>query len=235
MRRDKYGDDATADLQADIARLHAGEPLAYVIGWIPFLGLRIYLDSHPLIPRPETEWWTEKLITHLKDTFGDAPFSLLDLCSGSGAIGLSILNEFPNARVTFGEIDKDHGALIKKNIDANSLDASRALVCASDLFSGLPEGPYDVIATNPPYIPENRELDLSVREFEPARALFSGADGLTLIERIAKEAPRHLKSGGELWLECDSEHADEARGLFGEHAQLHNDQYGRPRLVVSYY
>jgi len=87
LLRDKYGGDPKADLTQDIARLDAGEPLAYVIGWIPFLGLTIRLDSHPLIPRPETEWWTEELIAHLKDLFGDTPFRLLDMCAGSGAIG----------------------------------------------------------------------------------------------------------------------------------------------------
>ena len=66
--RDKYEGDANADMNEDLARLAAGEPLAYVIGWIPFLGLRIYLDSKPLIPRPETEWWTEVLIKHLQST-----------------------------------------------------------------------------------------------------------------------------------------------------------------------
>lgn len=235
LRRDKYEDNPSDDMSADIARLEHGEPLAYVIGWIPFLGLRICLDSRPLIPRPETEWWTEKLISHIKERFGDTKFSFLDLCAGSGAIGLAVLKNCSNAHVSFGEVDAEHCAIIRKNIEVNRLDASRAFVYESDLFSGLPQETYNIIATNPPYIPENRELDQSVRDFEPRTALFSGRDGLTHIRRIAQEASKHLKSGGELWLECDIEHAEEARSLLGGLAQLHSDQYGRPRLVVSYY
>src|SRR6266481_7254990 len=81
--RDKYGGIENApELEADLARLASGEPLAYVIGWIPFLGVRVRLDSHPLIPRPETEWWTNELIAHLHERFDTRPFHLLDLCAG---------------------------------------------------------------------------------------------------------------------------------------------------------
>jgi len=235
LRRDKYNDDPDADMALDITRLEKGEPLAYVIGWIPFLGLRINLDSHPLIPRPETEWWTEKLIEHIKEKYGDNEFSFLDLCAGSGATGLAVLKEFPNAHVAFAELMPEHCALICKNIEENGLDMPRASIYENDLFSSLPKEKYDIIATNPPYVPEGRSLDTSVKDFEPSEALLSGPDGLSHVRRIAQEAPLYIKKGGELWLECDSEHAETARALFGEDAQLHIDQYGRPRLVVSYY
>ncbi|MEA2701933.1 MAG: release factor glutamine methyltransferase [Candidatus Parcubacteria bacterium] len=238
LRRDKYGDDPDADLSRDLERLASGEPLAYVIGWIPFLGLRIYLDSLPLIPRPETEWWTEKLVAHLGVRFGDGEFSFLDLCTGSGAIGLAVLGALPNARVTFAELVPDHVALIRKNLEENGLDASRAFICESDLFSALADRKFDVIAANPPYIPEGRALSESVTGFEPSEALFAGLDGLSLIRRIAAEAPQHLRAGGELWLECDTGHAQAAKELFGtsgRSAELHTDQYGRPRLLVSYW
>jgi release factor glutamine methyltransferase len=102
---EKYAGNAAAEgFKDDRKRLAAGEPLAYVIGWQPFLGLKIYLDSRPLIPRPETEWWTEELIKHLNERFGDAPFRLLDLCAGSGAIGIAVLAMMPGARVSFGEL-----------------------------------------------------------------------------------------------------------------------------------
>src|SRR4051812_44190308 len=103
--RDKYqGNDRDERFDADCARLAEGEPLDYVIGWIPFLDLRIRLDSHPLIPRPETEWWTNELIAHLHERFGDSAFAFLDLRAGSGAIGLSVLSTFPNAEVSFAEL-----------------------------------------------------------------------------------------------------------------------------------
>lgn len=247
LRRDKYDDDPNADLRADLERLADGEPLAYVIGWVPFLGLRIDLGSRPLIPRAETEWWTELLIARLREKFGSHAFSLIDLCAGSGCVGLAVLQAFPHARVSFGELMPTHAARIRKNLEENGLDAARADIRVSDLFgafetaetSGAPETSetFDVIATNPPYIPEGRKLDAGVTGFEPHEALFGGAGGLTLIRSIIARAERHLLPGGELWIECDMANAAEARDLAcdqGLAAELHIDPYGRPRLVVAY-
>lgn len=231
--RDKYDGDETADLSADFERLAAGEPLAYVIGWIPFLGLRISLDSRPLIPRTETEYWVEQLIAHLNERFGDRPFRLLDLCAGSGAIGLAVMKSFPHAEVVFAEIDPAHKAQIEENARLNELPAPE--VRSGDLFAPLEGEQFDVIATNPPYVPEGRALEKSVIDYEPSTALFAGSDGLALIKRIAAEAPAHLSKDGELWIECDSEHADAVLELLPTWAAIHEDQYGRPRYVVSYY
>lgn len=238
--RDKYDGDASADLTKDLARLEAGEPLAYVIGWMPFMNLRIELGSRPLIPRPETEAWTENLVDHLRDRFGDEPFTLLDLCAGSGAIGLAVLACFPHARVRFGELMREHVALIRKNLDLNGLDAARATVHESDLFSAFPEDQrFDVIATNPPYVPSARVLEESVTAFEPSEALFAGVDGLDLIRRIAAEAAERLEPKGELWMECDIDNVEEAKSLLlsggAASAEIRTDPYGRPRVCVGYY
>lgn len=237
--RDKYQGDRSADLSADLARLEAGEPLAYVIGWIPFLGLRIDLTSHPLIPRPETEYWTEVLIERLKKRFGDTPFSFLDLCAGSGAIGLAVLKALPNAHVGFGELELAHTQLILKNIEMNGLDQSRAVIRRGNLFAPFFDEEFDVIATNPPYVPSERVLDESVTAYEPAGALYAGPRGLDLITRIAREAPRHLAEDGELWMECDIENIETAQSLVLEggasRVDIRTDQYGRPRTLVGYY
>lgn len=237
--RDKYAGDETANIQADLARLEAGEPLAYVIGWVPFLGLRINLVGNPLIPRPETEYWTEVLIAHLRKRFGDKPFTLLDLCAGSGAIGLAVLKHFPNARVSFGELELSHTELIKRNLEENELDVSRAVIRRGNLFAPFFDERFDVIATNPPYVPEGRELEESVTKYEPSNALFAGPRGLEVVERIAKETPRHLKPGGELWMECDIENIEEAQELVVSagalRSDIRTDQYGRPRTLVGYY
>lgn len=238
--RDKYDGDEAVDLSADLARLGSEEPLAYVIGWMPFLGLRIGLDSRPLIPRPETEWWTEQLVARLEERFGEEPFEFLDLCAGSGAIGLAVLLNLPGAHVTFGEIESEHVELIRKNLAENKLDADRASFYAGDLFEALPkEARYDVIATNPPYVPAHRALDNSVADFEPAKALFAGADGLDLIRRIDADAPQRLNAKGELWMECDVANIDEAAMLLMEagamRTEIRTDLYSRPRIVVGYY
>jgi release factor glutamine methyltransferase len=164
---------------------------------------------------------------------------VLDLCAGSGAIGCAILKHIPNANVSFGEIDSSHLPTIEKNIRENNLDAARASARAGNLFEPFQNDKFHIIATNPPYIPENRELPESVSNYEPPKALFAGEDGLSLIRQIAIEAPAHLLPGGELWLECDSEHSEEACSLVRAggalRAEVRNDQYGRARLVVAYY
>jgi release factor glutamine methyltransferase len=218
----------------------SSEPEAYTLGWIPFLGLRVELTSRPLIPRPETEWWTELLIAeYTRKVRTSDVLTFLDLCAGSGAIGLAVLHQIQNARVSFAEIVPEHVEQIKKNIAVNALDASRARVEVSDLFSAFLGEKFDVIAANPPYVPRGRVLDESVTAWEPAEALYAGADGLEFIRRIATEAPAYLNPGGELWCEVDSEHAHEALALFeasrARRAELRNDQYGRPRLIVAYY
>ena len=237
--RDKYAGDASQDLSEDLARLKKGEPLAYVIGWVPFLSLRIGLDSKPLIPRAETEWWTDALIARLTQQFGNAPFRMLDLCAGSGAIGLAVLKAFPNARVSFGEIVPEHVRQIKENLEANGLDASRADIRRSDVFDAFPGERFEYIITNPPYIPEKRPLDRSVTEFEPKEALYAGPDGLSLIRTIANDAKRHLASPGELWMECDIDNIEEAARLLrtggAGRAEIRTDLYSRPRVVVGYY
>ena len=218
------------------------EPEAYTIGWQPFLGLKIYLDSHPLIPRPETEWWTEQLLANLavQPPLGGstAKFKFLDLCAGSGAIGCAVLAKVPNARVYFGEIDQAHEATILKNIRENNLDVSRSDIRIGDLFAPFGDMKFDVIAINPPYIPDERELPTSVADYEPGIALRSGEDGLDLTRRIAGELPKHLKKDGVAWIECDSAHASDACALFTSQrlkALIRTDQYDRPRVIVVSY
>lgn len=240
IRRDKYANDSPVDIRDDLARLSAGEPLAYIIGWLPFLGLRIYLDSHPLIPRPETEWWTEQLIQHLQERFGTEPFHLLDLCAGSGAIGLAVLAHLPNATVSFAELHAEHIEQIQTNLQRNGLGAARVHYYTGDLFTPLPQDSrFSIIVSNPPYIPQDRVLDNEVVAHEPHDALFSGQDGLESIRIIANTAPAFLNPSGELWIECDTTHAHEVAELLKKGAAtrtvIHNDLYGRPRVVVGYY
>lgn len=235
--QDKYAGDRSVDLTEDLARIASGEPLAYVIGWIPFLGTTIDLASHPLIPRVETEWWTEQLISHLKERFGEMPFTLLDLCAGSGAIGIAVMKHMPNAVVTFAELKAEHAVGIEKS--ALQSGAGMPDVLLGNLFEPVEGQSFDIIATNPPYVPDARPLPESVVGYEPKEALYAGVDGLTLIRRIAREARAYVKSGGEIWAECDTTHIDEAHLLFlqggASTATINEDQYGRPRFVVSYY
>ncbi|HVW82925.1 MAG TPA: peptide chain release factor N(5)-glutamine methyltransferase [Candidatus Paceibacterota bacterium] len=253
LLEEKYGGEESPAFAADCARLAAGEPVAHVIGWIPFLGLTIYLDSAPLIPRPETEWWVEAASQRATVRLGRAARSagarglaaetrILDLCAGSGAIGCAILKMMPEARVSFGEIEPRHEATIRKNIRENGLDESRAEIRIGDLFEPFAGERFDLILANPPYVPAGRALPASVTEYEPPEALYAGGDGLALIRRIARELPAHLAPErlpagrpGEAWVECDSVHAHAAAELFraeGFSARILPDQYGAPRVIV---
>lgn len=253
LRREKYDGNPDADMSADIARLSGGEPLAYVIGNVPFLGVSVELFSHPLIPRPETEWWTEELINHINEktiiknatiyssvsTDTKKEVRVLDLCAGSGAIGLALLKHCPNVQVSFGELMEEHEAVIRKSIEKNVLDAARADIRIGDLFAPFKGETFDIIATNPPYIPHTRELEQSVTQFEPSEALFSGINGLDLIRRIYTDISVYLNPRGEVWMECDISNIEKASELAIEggasHTKIRTDQYHRPRLLVAYY
>lgn len=253
LLKEKYNGVESADYEADKKRLMSGEPLAYVIGHQPFLGLTIYLDSHPLIPRPETEWWTEQLLNSLSDDANlsrsgsrsatppsskelvSSPLTFLDLCAGSGAIGCAALARLAEAQVYFGEIDPTHESTMHKNIAENHLDAARAHVMIGDLFAPFAHMQFDVIAINPPYIPSDRALEASVTDYEPRIALFSGTDGLDLMRRIASELGAHLAPRGEAWIEVDAPAAAAAAELFtaqGFLVEIRTDQYDRPRVLV---
>ncbi len=231
LLEEKYQGDLDAlGFAADKARLALGEPLAYVIGWQPFLGLRIYLDSHPLIPRPETEWWTNELL----ENAALAPL-FLDLCAGSGAIGCAALARLPHAQVFFGELDSAHEPTIRKNILENGLDASRADIRIGDLFEPFADLRFDYIAVNPPYIPQGRILAESVAAYEPAEALYAGPEGLDCIAKILAHLPEHLAPNGQAWIEIDETQADTALALAASarlSAHVLNDQYHVPRVLV---
>jgi len=259
---EKYGGVKNDAFAEDLKRLAAGEPLAYVIGFQPFLGLRIHLDNHPLIPRPETEWWTERLLQELAGreileplrrpsgrAGGNSPageysvfqnfpareFAFLDLCAGSGAIGCAALSRLPHARVYFGELDPSYEETVRKNIRENGLDEARAEIRIGDLFAPFKGMRFDVIAANPPYVPYGRALDRSVEDYEPALALRAGPDGLDLIRGIAHGIRAHLAESGIAWIECDSAHAEAAQALLaaaGLRVQIRTDPYGAPRVLV---
>ncbi|HEY0964829.1 MAG TPA: peptide chain release factor N(5)-glutamine methyltransferase [Candidatus Paceibacterota bacterium] len=237
LLREKFGGEKSSAFFAACARLDAGEPLAYIIGNIPFLNCTIWLDSHPLIPRPETELWTEKAITVIERwsaAFGRAP-RVLDLCAGSGCIGLAVAKAITHASVDFAEIDLSHFPTIEKNIEENGIDHRRCSLHHSDLFEKITET-YDFILSNPPYIDETLgRTDHSVIAYEPSRALFGGTDGMEVVSKMISEAPHHLERNGQLWLEHEPEQTERIHELSiknGFSVSTHPDQYGIMRYSV---
>ncbi len=247
LLEEKYNGEKTEGFFADLKRLADGEPLGYVIGHVPFLGCRIYLDlpaqagPRPLIPRPETEFWVEKAIAEIVSSSQTRRnLRVLDLCAGSGAIGVAVAKAVPNAEVTFAEIDPTHLPTIEKNIHQNlSIDRKvleeRFTITESDLFLNV-EGKFDFILTNPPYIdPALDRAEESVKNFEPHLALYGGVAGMELIAQIIVKAPHYLSENGQLWIEHEPEQSESILELAGDGftaARTMPDQYGVNRYSV---
>lgn len=239
LLREKYKGKKCDEFFDDAKRLALGEPLAYLIGHVPFLSTTIYLDSRPLIPRTETEFWVEKAIGEIERSQIPIP-RILDLCAGSGCIGVAVAKAIPKALVDFSEIDETHISTIKRNVKQNSIDTKRITIAHTSLFSGLPHR-YDFILSNPPYIDETlHRVDESVIDFEPYIALFGGQAGLEVISQIIEQAPDHLTPGGQLWMEHEPEQSATIGVLAEKYPystkKTHRDQYGTERystLVVQ--
>lgn len=235
---EKYGGQRTAEAEKDIARLENGEHLDYVIGWVNFAGCKIDLRYKPLIPRPETEDWTEKAIEEIKRfTSNDLRFTkVLDIFSGSGCVGVAVLKHVPNATVDFAEKDKKQVLQIKINAELNGIEQTRYKLIQSDIFANITEK-YDFILANPPYVPETRKarVQRSVVEQEPYSAVFGGADGLQYIQKFLGQVKKYLVPGGVVYMEFDSQQKIDAIKLAKEagatNAEPRKDQYNKWRYA----
>lgn len=231
LLKEKYGGEKSSAFFADCERLAAGEPLGYIICHVPFLDCIIHLDSHPLIPRPETEFWVEQIIKQLKTSEKNS-LRVLDLCAGSGCIGVAVAKAVPMVAVDFGEIDGHHLATINKNIFANQIEAERCNIIQSNLFENIPNR-YDIILSNPPYIdPVLDRTETAVKNFEPHLALYGGQGGLELISTIIAALPAHLHPHGQAYLEHEPEQSLIIQQLGRQHGFLvstHKDQYNIER------
>ena len=243
LLRDKYNGilkpQFEADFNNDLARLQNGEPLAYVIGWVPFLGAKIYLDSLPLIPRAETEYWVANAIDEIKEyvkEHGNKNIKVLDLCAGSGCIGVAVLKNIDGAQVDFVEIDTAHHKTIQKNIleniNENSIDVNRVKIFGGNLFENIIDT-YDFILTNPPYINPQYINDVqdSVLTNEPHLALFGGHDGMQIVHEILQKAPQFLNKNGVLYIEHEPHQATEIQTILPGIVPL-PDQFGVIRYSV---
>ena len=238
LLQEKYQGKLTKAAKKDIARLKAGELVDYLIGFVEFAGCKIDLSSKPLIPRPETEHWTQKAIQDIRTSLKrNVSIRCLDVFSGSGCIGIAVLKHILQARVDFAENEKKFLQQIQLNLKKNRISKKRFRVFQSDIFSDI-SGEYDYIFANPPYVAESKKhsVQASVLKYEPHEALFAGKDGLRYIKRFLKEARKHLLPGGKIYMEFDSPQKREIDKLlkkFGYlHWQFYKDQYGKWRFVV---
>ncbi len=232
-----FGGEKSAAFFAASAELKAGTPLAYLIGHVPFLNCRIYLDSKPLIPRPETEFWTEKAIAEIEQrqrSGTETILRILDLCAGSGCVGVAVAKAVTQAQVDFIELEESHLPTILKNCLENGLRKENFRILSGNLFSPLTTETYDFILTNPPYIdPKVDRAEKSVKDHEPHLALYGGDKGMELLTKIIETAPQFLRPRGQLWLEHEPEQAENITKLAKTNFKVHthNDQYNTTRFT----
>jgi len=214
MNRMETLDEAEVDQFSDMVdRRKAGEPIAYIIGYKEFMGFRFSVTEDTLIPRPDTELSVEEALRVIKER---GYKSVLDLCSGSGAIGLSIAKILDFTNVSLSDINK--GALLVSMENAQVLGLQdKVRFFESDLFEKV-NGKYDLIVSNPPYISGNdmEKLPDSVKNFEPEIALFGGTSGLDFYKKIIMEAKKYLNDGGTLIFEIGYDQREEVEKMFIE-------------------
>lgn len=229
---EKHNGIETPEFFADVERLKAGEPFAYVLGYEDFLGARVDLSHRPMIPRPETAYWVNQAIGELRDK---ETLRVIDLFSGSGNIGLGLLKNLPQSNVEFSEIDADLSEQILKSVRLNNFDESRVKIFAGDALHGM-TGEYDAIFANPPYIPHEAKDELDPEmSYEPGLAFFGDNSGLYHHELLIKEAWNYLKSGGAVYMEADEDQRPAIEKMLEGTPwtyEFWSDQYGQVRFPV---
>ncbi len=224
-------------VESDLRRLQQGEPLQYVLGTAEFYGLAMNVSPKVLIPRPETEELVEKVLRFCDDS--SKQYRILDFCTGSGAIAIALAHFLPSASVTGTDYDEDILCVAAQNAAQNVVNV-RWL--RHDVLKDGPEtlgGPYDVVVSNPPYIPLSVRATLhrNVVDYEPAAALFvSDDDPLLFYRHIARLSSEILRPGGRLFFETFEDFHDELESMLRsfpfKDIQKVNDINNKPRFII---
>lgn len=197
--QDELTDETVQTFQSKLEKRAGHEPMAYILGKKEFMGLTFKVSPDVLIPRPDTEIVVEETIKRILEDSAD--FQVLDLCTGSGAIGLSIAHYRPKIRLTLTDVSEAALKIAKDNAD---VIFPSARIIQGDLFSPIAEEKFHLIVSNPPYIPSImiETLESDVKDYEPRLALDGGTEGFDLYDRIIEVAKAHLYTGGWLMLEA---------------------------------
>lgn len=223
-------------IQKKLQELLQHKPVQYVLGEAWFYRLKLKVNEHVLIPRPETEELVEQLIKDRKSKLTDP--SILDIGTGSGCIPVAIKKNLPASKLTAIDISKDALVLALENSTLYNTHINFLQIDFLDesTWPALPA--FDIIISNPPYIPlnEKEKLDKNVTGFEPHLALFVPNDSaLIFYEKIAAFGRDHLLPGGKIYLETHEDHAIETAALFMKDYQtvmIKKDIYGKERMII---
>ena len=217
-----------------LARRKKGIPLQYILGEWEFYSLPFKVGRGVLIPRADSELLVDLVLEELSC---DGEKSLLDLCSGSGALGIAVAKNCSNATVTLVEKSRKAFAYLKENILLNGVNVKA--VCA-DIFKWKPKTKVDIVICNPPYITKSEMLFLQKEvKKEPSLALYGGSDGLKFYRYLSQNATDFLKSGGKMLVEIGFSQAEDVKALFKasgfEQIEVFNDLSGNNRVVSAVY
>lgn len=201
-------------LRSHLKRRAKNEPVAYILGEIPFFHCSILTTSSALIPRQETEILLSKVSEKLEKQNLEGKIAW-DICTGSGCLGIGLKKKFPVLEISLSDLSADALELAKKNAERNGVAAS---FYQGDLLKPFTGKKADFILCNPPYVREEEyaALDASVRDFEPRLALVGGSSGLEFYARLAKELPAHLNPHAQLFLEIGTGQGEQVLALFQE-------------------
>lgn len=229
---------AELDAMRELLRRRARhEPLQYIVGSASFCGLDLAVNPHVLVPRPETELLAEAAWQFLQTRPG-AP-QALDFGTGSGCLAIALAVHCPAAHVSALDVSPEALALARANAQRHGV-AGRITFVSGDDFDALPgAAQFDLIVSNPPYIPTAQiaSLPAEVRDFEPRVALDGGPDGLAVHRKLAARAAAFLKPDGRLMVELADGQADAAGALYSEHnwivEEIRPDYTQRPRILIA--
>jgi release factor glutamine methyltransferase len=234
-RNQIVADDQSQRFDILLKRCAKGEPVQYITGETEFFGHPIQLNENVLIPRPETERLAEIAV----ETVGlIEPSSVLEIGTGSGCIAISLAHTCPGLNITAVESSLGAIQLARHNSEQNGVK-DQIRFCQLDILSNDPKSQYDLIVSNPPYVPlaEYTLLDETVKFFEPKTALTDGDDGLKFYRRFAKDGRRWLYPEGMMILEVGrNDHPQKAAALFRtegwRQVKLFKDYNGDPRVLT---
>ncbi len=224
--------------QALTEREH-GMPAQYITGHQEFWGMDLIVTPAVLIPRPETEHVIETVLERAHVERAPSPAALLrivDVGTGSACIALALAKELPQAKIDATDISPDALEIARANAARHQLEG-RIRFHQTDLLQGLERGAFDFVVSNPPYVGESEadQVQLEVRKYEPRNAVFAGASGLEVIERLIPLARESLKPEGSLVMEISGTIADRVRELLSgwNDVRITNDLQGIPRVIAA--
>ena len=212
-----------------VQRRKDGEPLQYILGFAEFMSLRFAVSRETLIPRADTE----TLVEYALGKIGNHPIRLLDIGTGTGCIGISMAHYRPETELTLLDVNPDTLRIAGENARDNQVQAE---LMRMDIMQEIPNGQYDVVVSNPPYIRSDviPTLQTEVRDHEPLRALDGGADGLDFYRRIVEIAPKILNKNGRLIFEIGFDQGEEVKALMSRsfsEIEVIRDLCGNNRVV----